>query len=79
MILGMLIFFDLADDVDDVGLVVLFVIYFTAILIIVYNVIRIWVRQNDRDKQVGDGNAGYEKGFMSQAVEMVFEGNAESG
>lgn len=79
VILGMLIFFDLADDIDDVGLVVLFVIYFTAILIIVYHVFRIWVRQNDRDKQVGGGNAKYEKGSVSQGIEMVFEGIAESG
>lgn len=79
MILGMLIFFDLADDIDDAGLVVLFVIYFTAILIIVYHVFHIWVRQNDRDKQVGQGNAEYEKGSVSQGIEMVFEGIAESG
>ena len=79
MILDMLIFFELADDVGDVGLVVLFVIYFTAILIIVYHVFRILVRQNDRDKQVGGGNAKYEKGSVSQGIEMVFEGIAESG
>ena len=48
-------------------------------LIIVYHIFRIWVRQNDRDKQVGVGNAEYEKGSVTQGIEMVFEGIAESG
>ena len=74
MILDMLIFFELADDVGDVGLAFLFIIYFTAILIIGYHTFRIWERQSDRDNQVGAEN---EKDFMSQAIEMLPEGIAE--
>lgn len=37
------------------------------------------VRQHDRDKQVGQDNAEYEKNPISQAIEMVFEGIAGGG
>ena len=52
VLLSMLVFRDgEATDARDVGTVILFIVYFGAIMLIGVNITRVWLRQRERDEQ----------------------------
>ena len=72
ILVGMISFFRDGEGTDarDAGTVILFIIYFGAMMWIGVNIIRVWLSQRERNQEVRPGSmAETEKGGVAEMVE----------
>ena len=66
-------------DARDAGTVILFIMYFGAMMWIGINIIRVWLRQRERDEQSSRYQTVTVEGTVAEMVETVEEDKAFGG